>query len=73
MDTMTVTNTEHLENLIEDLKELVEERNEKQEFFEDANEAGDAHEADQILDTITELNATIEDIKANIEKELRSI
>jgi UDP-N-acetylglucosamine 2-epimerase len=73
MDTMTVTNTEHLENLIEDLKELVEERNEKQEFFEDANEAGDAHEADQILDTITELNAAIEDIKANIEKELRSI
>jgi methyl-accepting chemotaxis protein len=73
MDTMTVTNTEHLENLIEDLKELVEERNEKQEFFEDANEAGDALEADQILDTITEINASIDEIKANIERELRSI
>lgn len=73
MDTMTVTNTEHLENLIEDLKELVEERNEKQGFFDDANEAGDAHEADLILDTITEINACIEDTKANIERELRSI
>jgi flagellar biosynthesis chaperone FliJ len=73
MDTMTVTNTEHLENLIEELKELVEERNESQELFEDANEAGDAHEADNLLDTITELNAAIEDTKANIEKELRSI
>jgi hypothetical protein len=73
MDTMTLTNTEHLENLIEELKELVEERNESQELFEDANEAGDAHEADNLLDTITELNAAIEDIKANIEKELRSI
>jgi flagellar biosynthesis chaperone FliJ len=73
MDTMTLTNTEHLENLIEELKELVEERNESQELFEDANQAGDAHEADQMLDTITELNAAIEDIKANIEKELRSI
>jgi len=73
MDTNQITNTEHLENLIEELKELVEERNESQELFEDANEAGDAHEADNLLDTITELNAAIEDTKANIEKELRSI
>jgi endonuclease IV len=73
MENSVITNTEQLENLIEELKELVEERNEKQEYFEEVNQAGEAFESDKAMDTIEELTSCIEDIKIKIERELRSI
>jgi endonuclease IV len=73
MDNSVITSTEQLENLIEELKELVEERNEKEEYFEEVNQAGEAFESDKAMDTIEELTSLIEDIKIKIERELRSI
>jgi septation ring formation regulator EzrA len=73
MNTSVMASTEQLENLMDELKDLVEERNEKQEYFDEVNQAGEAFEADKAMDTIEELTSCIEDIKIKIERELRSI
>lgn len=73
MDTSVMASTEQLENLMDELKDLVDERNEKQEYFDEVNQAGEAFESDKAMDTIEELTSCIEDIKIKIERELRSI
>jgi hypothetical protein len=57
---------ENITQLLEEIEELIEERYEKQEFFDEATEKGEAEEADAIYETIAELNENIESIKANL-------
>jgi dsDNA-binding SOS-regulon protein len=54
-------------------QQLAQQQYAQNRYFDEANEAGDAHEADKMLDTIHELNAVIEDTKIKIKRELRSI
>ena len=58
--------TENIAQLLEEIDELIEERNEKQDFADEATEKGEAEEADAIYETIAELNDNIESIKQNL-------
>jgi hypothetical protein len=58
--------TENIAQLLEEIDELIEERNEKQDFADEATEKGEAEEADAIYETIAELNENIESIKQNL-------
>jgi predicted nucleic acid-binding Zn-ribbon protein len=57
---------DNITQLLEEINELVEERDEKQEFFDEATEKGEAEEADSIYETIAEINDSIEAIKQNL-------
>jgi hypothetical protein len=68
-----MTQIEYLQDLVEQLAELVEERKEKQEFHEEATEKGEGWEADQIHETIEELNLQIELQKKYLTMKLKEI
>ena len=55
-----MTQIEYFQYLVDQLFQLVDERQEKEEFHEDRTEKGDGWEADQIYETIQELDAQIE-------------
>jgi hypothetical protein len=63
---------ERIQDLLLDLEELIDERGEKEEFFDKATQDGEAEEADQIHTTIEEINAEIELIKHRIISEVES-
>jgi hypothetical protein len=64
---------ERIQDLLSDLEELLEEREEKQEMLDDETEAGNGHEADAHAEDLADLNAEINVIKANIERQIRSL
>ena len=64
---------EQIQNLLSQLEELVDERDEKQEMLDDETEAGNGHEADGHAEDLADLNAEIDAIKANIERQIRSL
>jgi hypothetical protein len=68
-----MTQIEYLQDLVDQLAELVEERKEKQEFHEEATEKGEGWEADQIYETIEELNLQIELQKKYLTMKLKEI
>ena len=57
-----------IQDLLSDLEELLDERDEKQEMLDDETEAGNGHEADGHAEDIADLNAEIDVIKANIDR-----
>ena len=68
-----MTQIEYFQDLVDQLFELVDERKEKQEFHEEATEKGEGWEADQIYETIQDLDALIQAQKKFIELKLREI
>jgi t-SNARE complex subunit (syntaxin) len=64
---------EQIQDLLSQLEELVDERDEKQEMLDDETEAGNGHEADGHAEDLADLNAEIDAIKANIERQIRSL
>ena len=64
---------EQIQDLLSDLEELLDERDEKQEMLDDETEAGNGHEADGHAEDLADLNAEIDAIKANIERQIRSL
>jgi t-SNARE complex subunit (syntaxin) len=64
---------EQIQDLLSKLEELVDERDEKQEMLDDETEAGNGHEADGHAEDLADLNAEIDAIKANIERQIRSL
>jgi hypothetical protein len=64
---------EQIQDLLSNLEELLDERDEKQEMLDDETEAGNAHEADGHAEDLADLNANIDAIKANIERQIRSL
>ena len=63
----------NLETLVAELGEILEEMEEKQTFHKEATEKGEGWEADQIHETIEELNLQIELYKKYINTELKEI
>jgi hypothetical protein len=63
----------NLENLVAELGEILEEIEEKKTFHKEATEKGEGWEADQIFETIEELNLQIELYKKYIDTELKEI
>jgi t-SNARE complex subunit (syntaxin) len=57
-----------IQNLLSELEELLDEREEKQEMLDDETEAGNAHEADGHAEDLAEINAAIEAIKVNLDR-----
>jgi DNA-binding protein H-NS len=51
---------------IDQLIDAIEERDEKQEFFEKAKKKGEAEEADSIYETIAEIDQHMEQIKRTL-------
>jgi DNA repair exonuclease SbcCD ATPase subunit len=64
---------EAVEVLLDELKDVVEELNEKQEYLEQAEKAGNEQEAEQIGETLLELEDLMENLKRKITFELASI
>jgi hypothetical protein len=64
---------EQIQYLLSQLEELVDERDEKQEMLDDETEAGNGHEADGHAEDLADLNAEIDVIKANLERQIRSL
>jgi len=64
---------EQIQYLLSQLEEMVDERDEKQEMLDDETEAGNGHEADGHAEDLADLNAEIDAIKANIERQIRSL
>jgi hypothetical protein len=64
---------EQIQYLLSQLEEMVDERDEKQEMLDDETEAGNGHEADGHAEDLGEINAEIDVIKANIERQIRSL
>jgi hypothetical protein len=64
---------EQIQYLLSQLEEMVDERDEKQEMLDDETEAGNGHEADGHAEDLADLNAEIDVIKANIERQIRSL
>jgi hypothetical protein len=64
---------ERILSLLDQLQELLDERDEKQEMLDDETQAGNAHEADGHAEDLADLIAEIEAINANVERELRSL
>jgi hypothetical protein len=61
--------SEYKEALLEQIDQLIdaiEERDEKQEFFDEATEKGEAEEADAIYETIAEIDHHMEQIKQTL-------
>ena len=63
----------YLEELLDQLSELVEERKEKQDFHEEATEKGEGWEADQIYETFEVLVSQIELHKKYLTMKLKEI
>jgi hypothetical protein len=64
---------ERILSLLDQLQELLDERDETQEMLDDETEAGNGHEADGHAEDLADLNAEIDAIKANIERQIRSL
>jgi hypothetical protein len=64
---------EQIENLLSKLQEILDERDEKQEMLDEETEAGNAYEADAHAEDLADINAEIDVIKANIERQIRSL
>ena len=64
---------EQIQDLLGKLEDLVDERDETQEMFDEATAAGEAFEADGYSEDLAALNATIEATKANLERQIRSL
>jgi hypothetical protein len=64
---------ERILSLLDQLQELLDERDETQEMLDDETAAGNAHEADGYAEDLADLIANIEAINANVERELRSL
>ena len=64
---------EQIQDLLSKLEELLDERDEKQEMLDDETEAGNGHEADGHAEDLADLNAEIDAIKANVERQIRSL
>jgi peptidoglycan hydrolase CwlO-like protein len=64
---------EQIENLLSKLQELLDERDEKQEMLDEETEAGNGHEADGHAQDLADLNANIDAIKANVERQIRAL
>ena len=64
---------EQIQDLLSQLEEMLDERDEKQEMLDDETEAGNGHEADGHAEDLADLNAEIDAIKANIERQIRSL
>jgi t-SNARE complex subunit (syntaxin) len=54
---------EQIQDLLSDLEELLDEREEKQEMLDDETEAGNGHAED-----LAEINVAIDSIKANLDR-----
>ena len=63
----------NLERLVAELGEILEEIEEKQNFHKEVTEKGESWQADQIFETIEELNLQIELYKKYIHTELKEI
>jgi t-SNARE complex subunit (syntaxin) len=59
---------EQIQDLLSDLEELLDEREEKQEMLDDETQAGNAHEADGHAEDLAEINVAIDAIKANLDR-----
>jgi t-SNARE complex subunit (syntaxin) len=59
---------ERIQDLLSDLEELLDEREEKQEMLDDETEAGNGHEADGHAEDLADINASIDAIKANLDR-----
>ena len=59
---------EQIQDLLSDLEELLDEREEKQQMFDDETEAGNAQEADGHAEDLAEINIAIEAIKVNLDR-----
>jgi len=57
-----------IQDLLSDLEELLDEREEKQEMLDDETEAGNGHEADGHSEDLSEINVAIEAIKVNLDR-----
>jgi t-SNARE complex subunit (syntaxin) len=57
-----------IQDLLSDLEELLDEREEKQEMLDDETEAGNGHEADGHAEDLADINASIDAIKANLDR-----
>jgi peptidoglycan hydrolase CwlO-like protein len=64
---------EQIHDLLSDLEELLDERDEKQEMLDEETEAGNGHEADGHAEDLADLNAEIDAIKANVERQIRAL
>jgi t-SNARE complex subunit (syntaxin) len=59
---------EQIQDLLSDLEELLDEREEKQEMLDEEIEAGNAQEADGHALDLADINMTIDAIKANLDR-----
>jgi hypothetical protein len=64
---------EQIHDLLSDLEELLDERDDKQEMLDEETEAGNGHEADGHAEDLADLNAEIDAIKANVERQIRAL
>jgi hypothetical protein len=64
---------EQIQDLLSDLEELLDEREEKQQMLDDETKAGNGHEADGHAEDLAEINATIEAIKVNLDRLIRKL
>jgi t-SNARE complex subunit (syntaxin) len=62
-----------IQDLLSDLEELLDERDEKHDLLDAESEAGNAHEADGHAEDLAEINVSINEIKANLERQIRSL
>ena len=63
-----ITITNQIQDVLSDLEELIDERSEIPEQFDDATAAGHAHEAYGLDWDLSEVNAQIKDLKADLER-----
>jgi hypothetical protein len=59
---------EQIQDLLSDLEELLDEREEKQQMFDDETEAGNAQEADSHAEDLAALATEIYAIKVNLDR-----
>jgi hypothetical protein len=64
---------DQIQDLLSDLEELLDERSEIQEMFDDATRCGEAHEAYGLEWDLSELGTQIKSIKTNLEQLVRSL
>ncbi len=62
-----------IQDLIEALTDLIDERDEKQGYFDEANDLGEAEEADSIHEAIEDVNSMIQDVKIKLARLLDGI
>jgi peptidoglycan hydrolase CwlO-like protein len=64
---------EQIQDLLSKLQDLVDERDQKQDWIDEANAAGHASQVEGYVEDLADLNAEIDAIKANIERQIRSL